>query len=100
MPDHALNASLLPRPLRLLLDSPVDPRLEGTLRCFLEHAGSIPAHGGGLGSTAPSLYYRLRQIQGDHRPRPGPRRRCSSGPCTSRPRTRNCSRHRPQSPPV
>ncbi|MCG0063845.1 PucR family transcriptional regulator [Streptomyces tricolor] len=63
LPDHALNASLLPRPLRLLLDSPVGPRLEGTLRCFLEHAGSIPRTAEALRIHRTSLYYRLRQIQ-------------------------------------
>ncbi|MFF5532873.1 PucR family transcriptional regulator [Streptomyces cinerochromogenes] len=63
IPDHALTPSLLPGPLRLLLDSPVGQRLEDTLRCFLEHAGSIPRTAEALRIHRTSLYYRLRQIQ-------------------------------------
>ncbi|MET8771575.1 helix-turn-helix domain-containing protein [Streptomyces sp. NPDC004658] len=63
VPDHALTPSLLPTPLRLLLDSPGGPRLEETLRCFLEHAGSIPRTAEALRIHRTSLYYRLRQIQ-------------------------------------
>ncbi|MGW2034376.1 PucR family transcriptional regulator [Streptomyces sp. NPDC001356] len=63
VPDHALTPSLVPTPLRLLLDSPGGRRLEETLRCFLEHAGSIPRTAEALGIHRTSLYYRLRQIQ-------------------------------------
>jgi len=63
VPDDALNLSLLPRPLRLLLESPGGQRLEETLRCFLEHAGSIPRTAEALQIHRTSLYYRLRQIQ-------------------------------------
>ncbi|UFR00499.1 helix-turn-helix domain-containing protein [Streptomyces sp. Go40/10] len=63
LPDHALNPSLLPGPLRLLLDSPVGQRLEDTLRCFLENAGSVPRTAEALQIHRTSLYYRLRQIQ-------------------------------------
>ncbi|MGW3464972.1 helix-turn-helix domain-containing protein, partial [Streptomyces olivaceoviridis] len=34
-----------------------------TLRCFLEHAGSIPRTAEALQIHRTSLYYRLRQIQ-------------------------------------
>ncbi|GGS76968.1 PucR family transcriptional regulator [Streptomyces cinerochromogenes] len=63
LPDDALNPSLLPGPLRLLLDSPVGQRLEDTLRCFLENAGSVPRTAEALQIHRTSLYYRLRQIQ-------------------------------------
>jgi sugar diacid utilization regulator len=63
VPDHALTPSLLPKPLRLLLESSVGPRLVETLRCFLEHAGSIPRTAEALQIHRTSLYYRLRQIQ-------------------------------------
>jgi hypothetical protein len=63
LPDAALNASLLPKPVRTLLESPVGQRLEETLRCFLENAGSIPRTSEALGIHRTSLYYRLRQVQ-------------------------------------
>ncbi|MFE7191881.1 PucR family transcriptional regulator [Kitasatospora sp. NPDC057541] len=63
LPDHALNESLLPRPLRTLLESGNGPRLEETLRCFLDHAGSMPRTAEALRVHRTSLYYRLRQIQ-------------------------------------
>ncbi|MEV5146179.1 helix-turn-helix domain-containing protein [Streptomyces sp. NPDC052727] len=63
VPEHALTPSLLPTPLRLLLDSPGSQRLMDTLRCFLEHAGSIPRTTEALQIHRTSLYYRLRQIQ-------------------------------------
>ncbi|MEV5386585.1 helix-turn-helix domain-containing protein [Streptomyces sp. NPDC052721] len=63
VPEHALTPSLLPTPLRLLLDSPGSQRLLDTLRCFLEHAGSIPRTTEALQIHRTSLYYRLRQIQ-------------------------------------
>ncbi|WP_037861455.1 PucR family transcriptional regulator [Streptomyces sp. NRRL S-340] len=63
MPDHALNPSLLPRPLSLLLESTGGQRLEETLTCFLDHAGSIPRTAEALQIHRTSLYYRLRQIQ-------------------------------------
>ncbi|GHB65665.1 transcriptional regulator [Streptomyces viridiviolaceus] len=63
LPDEALNASLLPKPVRILLNSPVGQRLEDTLRCFLENAGSIPRTAEALGIHRTSLYYRLRQVQ-------------------------------------
>ncbi|MEV7075756.1 helix-turn-helix domain-containing protein [Streptomyces sp. NPDC093990] len=63
LPDHALNASLLPRPLRTLLAADGAPRLEETLRVFLEHAGSVPRTAEALQIHRTSLYYRLRQIQ-------------------------------------
>ncbi|MGV9352615.1 PucR family transcriptional regulator [Streptomyces misionensis] len=63
VPDHALNRSLLPRPLTLLLDSPGGQRLEETLACFLDNAGSIPRTAEALQIHRTSLYYRLRQIQ-------------------------------------
>ncbi|MFH8566254.1 PucR family transcriptional regulator [Streptomyces sp. NPDC017988] len=63
LPDHALNESLLPKPLRTLLGATGGQRLEETLRCFLEHAGSIPRTAEALRIHRTSLYYRLRQIQ-------------------------------------
>ncbi|MFH8490997.1 PucR family transcriptional regulator [Streptomyces longisporoflavus] len=63
LPDHALNDSLLPKPLRTLLEAAGGQRLEETLRSFLEHAGSIPRTAEALQIHRTSLYYRLRQIQ-------------------------------------
>lgn len=63
LPDHALNASLVPKPLRLLMESNGTARLEETLRCFLEHAGSVSRTAEALQVHRTSLYYRLRQIQ-------------------------------------
>ncbi|MER6139755.1 helix-turn-helix domain-containing protein [Streptomyces sparsogenes] len=63
LPERSLNEALLPGPLRALLDAPGGNRLEDTLRCFLEHAGSIPRTAEALQIHRTSLYYRLRQIQ-------------------------------------
>ncbi|APY84508.1 transcriptional regulator [Streptomyces alfalfae] len=63
LPEHALNASLIPKPLRVLSGTHGGDRLRDTLRCFLEHAGSIPRTADALGIHRTSLYYRLRQIQ-------------------------------------
>ncbi|MFD8009164.1 PucR family transcriptional regulator [Streptomyces sp. NPDC058955] len=63
LPEHALNASLVPKPLRTLTESHGGDRLRDTLRCFLDHAGSIPRTAEALGIHRTSLYYRLRQIQ-------------------------------------
>ncbi|WP_030691414.1 CdaR family transcriptional regulator [Streptomyces globisporus] len=63
LPEHALNASLVPKPLRTLSGTHGGDRLRDTLRCFLEHAGSIPRTADALGIHRTSLYYRLRQIQ-------------------------------------
>ncbi|GAA1383298.1 helix-turn-helix domain-containing protein [Kitasatospora putterlickiae] len=63
LPDTALNDSLVPKPLRRLLDGGSHARLEETLRCFLENAGSVPRTAEVLEVHRTSLYYRLRQIQ-------------------------------------
>ncbi|MFE7562333.1 PucR family transcriptional regulator [Kitasatospora sp. NPDC057500] len=63
LPDAALNDSLVPKPLRRLLDGGSHARLEETLRCFLENAGSVPRTAEVLEVHRTSLYYRLRQIQ-------------------------------------
>ncbi|MFJ9642183.1 PucR family transcriptional regulator [Streptomyces sp. NPDC004244] len=63
LPDSALNDTLLPKPLRRLLDGGGNSRLEETLRCFLENAGSVPRTAEALEVHRTSLYYRLRQIQ-------------------------------------
>ncbi|MFI1105122.1 PucR family transcriptional regulator [Streptomyces melanogenes] len=63
LPEHALNTSLVPKPLRTLSEAHGGDRLRDTLRCFLEHAGSIPRTAETLGIHRTSLYYRLRQIQ-------------------------------------
>ncbi|MFG2915028.1 PucR family transcriptional regulator [Kitasatospora sp. NPDC048298] len=63
LPDSALDESLLPNPLRRLLDDSAGARLEETLRCFLENAGSVPRTAEMLELHRTSLYYRLRQIQ-------------------------------------
>ncbi|MGO4630914.1 PucR family transcriptional regulator [Streptomyces sp. 2RAF24] len=63
LPEHALNASLVPKPLRTLTEAHGGDRLRDTLRSFLEHAGSIPRTAETLGIHRTSLYYRLRQIQ-------------------------------------
>ncbi|MBX9392916.1 helix-turn-helix domain-containing protein [Streptomyces sp. TRM72054] len=63
LPEHALNESLIPKPLRTLTEANGGPRLRDTLRCFLENAGSIPKTADALQLHRTSLYYRLRQIQ-------------------------------------
>ncbi|MFJ9776556.1 PucR family transcriptional regulator [Kitasatospora sp. NPDC101157] len=63
LPDDALNDSLVPQPLRRLLEGGGSSRLEETLRCFLENAGSVPRTAEILEVHRTSLYYRLRQIQ-------------------------------------
>ncbi|MEU1287958.1 helix-turn-helix domain-containing protein [Kitasatospora sp. NPDC005856] len=63
LPDRALNASLVPKPLRTLLESGGGHRLEETLRCFLDHAGSTTRTAEALRIHRTSLHYRLRQIQ-------------------------------------
>lgn len=63
LPEHALNRSLVPKPLRTLDEAGGGDRLRDTLRCFLEHAGSIPRTADALRIHRTSLYYRLRQIQ-------------------------------------
>ncbi|MFI8966396.1 PucR family transcriptional regulator [Streptomyces sp. NPDC053493] len=63
LPEHALNTSLVPKPLRTLGEAHGGDRLRDTLRCFLEHAGSIPRTADALRLHRTSLYYRLRQIQ-------------------------------------
>lgn len=63
LPEHVLNESLIPKPLRTLTEASGGPRLRDTLRCFLENAGSIPKTADALQLHRTSLYYRLRQIQ-------------------------------------
>ncbi|WP_330333406.1 helix-turn-helix domain-containing protein [Streptomyces sp. NBC_00536] len=63
LPEHALNASLVPKQLRTLSGAHGGDRLRDTLRCFLEHAGSVPRTADTLGIHRTSLYYRLRRIQ-------------------------------------
>ncbi|WP_151481089.1 PucR family transcriptional regulator [Streptomyces albicerus] len=63
LPEESLNASLVPEPLRTLMDSNGGSRHRETLRCFLEHAGSIPRTAEALQIHRTSLYYRLGQIQ-------------------------------------
>ncbi|MBP0453514.1 helix-turn-helix domain-containing protein [Kitasatospora sp. RG8] len=63
LPEHVLNASLIPEPLRTLSGTHGGDRLRDTLRCFLENAGSIPRTAEALRLHRTSLYYRLRQIQ-------------------------------------
>ncbi|MFD7130892.1 PucR family transcriptional regulator [Streptomyces sp. NPDC059894] len=63
LPDRALNPSLLPQPLRTLLEAAGGHRLVDTLRSFLEHAGSVPRTAEALQIHRTSLYYRLKQIQ-------------------------------------
>ncbi|MFE4519903.1 PucR family transcriptional regulator [Kitasatospora sp. NPDC056783] len=63
LPESALNDSLLPKPLLGLLDDSAGSRLEETLRCFLENAGSVPRTAEILELHRTSLYYRLRRIQ-------------------------------------
>ncbi|MFF2545008.1 PucR family transcriptional regulator [Kitasatospora sp. NPDC058063] len=64
LPESALNDSLLPKPLRrLLATGGGNSRLEETLRCFLDNAGSVPRTAEVLELHRTSLYYRLRQIQ-------------------------------------
>ncbi|MER7707837.1 helix-turn-helix domain-containing protein [Kitasatospora sp. NPDC097605] len=63
LPDSALNDFLVPEPLRRLLGGGAHARLEETLRCFLENAGSVPRTAEILEVHRTSLYYRLRQIQ-------------------------------------
>ncbi|MFF5516439.1 PucR family transcriptional regulator [Streptomyces coeruleorubidus] len=63
LPEYALNASLLPQPLRALAEAHGGARLRDTLRCFLDDAGSIPRTADALRLHRTSLYYRLRQIR-------------------------------------
>ncbi len=63
LPSSVLGESLVPKPLRRLLESHGTPRLEETLRCFLENAGSVPRTAETLQIHRTSLYYRMRQIQ-------------------------------------
>ncbi|MEU7096411.1 PucR family transcriptional regulator [Kitasatospora aureofaciens] len=63
LPEDVLNDSLVPQPLRRLLKGGGNARLEETLRCFLENAGSVPRTAEILEIHRTSLYYRLRQIQ-------------------------------------
>ncbi|MFI9584214.1 PucR family transcriptional regulator [Streptomyces sp. NPDC052236] len=63
LPEHALNESLIPMPLRALARSSGAARLRETLRCFLDFAGSVPRTSEALQIHRTSLYYRLRQIQ-------------------------------------
>ncbi|MER7569086.1 helix-turn-helix domain-containing protein [Streptomyces sp. NPDC097941] len=63
LPEHALNESLIPMPLRALARSSGAARLRETLRCFLDFAGSAPRTAEALQIHRTSLYYRLRQIQ-------------------------------------
>ncbi len=48
---------------RQLLEAGPGAKLEETLRCFLENAGSVPRTAEALEVHRTSLYYRLRQIQ-------------------------------------
>ncbi|MFC0601665.1 PucR family transcriptional regulator [Streptomyces palmae] len=63
LPEHTLNASLVPKPLRTLAEADGGDRLRDTLRCFLEHAGSISRAAEAMRLHRTSLHYRLRQIQ-------------------------------------
>ncbi|MFF1480148.1 PucR family transcriptional regulator [Streptomyces sp. NPDC058301] len=63
LPEHALDESLIPKPLRTLSEANGGDRLRATLRSYLEHAGSIPRTADALKLHRTSLYYRLRQIQ-------------------------------------
>ncbi|MFD9725283.1 PucR family transcriptional regulator [Streptomyces sp. NPDC059072] len=63
LPEHVLNTSLVPKSLRTLTEGHGGDRLRDTLRCYLEHAGSIPRTADTLGIHRTSLYYRLRRIQ-------------------------------------
>ncbi|MEU1290134.1 helix-turn-helix domain-containing protein [Kitasatospora sp. NPDC005856] len=63
LPESALDDSLLPKPLRRLLEGGGNARLEETLRCYLDNAGSVPKTAEALELHRTSLYYRLRQIQ-------------------------------------
>ncbi|MFD4658118.1 PucR family transcriptional regulator [Kitasatospora sp. NPDC058444] len=63
LPESALDDSLLPKPLRRLLEGGGNARLEETLRCYLDNAGSVPKTAEVLELHRTSLYYRLRQIQ-------------------------------------
>ncbi|MER7406050.1 helix-turn-helix domain-containing protein [Streptomyces sp. NPDC000070] len=63
LPEHALNDSLVPKPLRTLSETNGGDRLRDTLRCFLKHAGSIPRTADALKVHRTSLYYRLRRIE-------------------------------------
>lgn len=63
LPESALDESLLPKPLRRLLEGGGNARLLETLRCYLDNAGSVPKTAEALELHRTSLYYRLRQIQ-------------------------------------
>ena len=63
LPDSALTPALLPDPLRALLEHERGARLVGTLRSYLDHAGSIPRTAAALHLHRTSLYYRLGQIR-------------------------------------
>jgi len=63
LPDDAVPAQSVAGPLRALAAHDSGARLRATLRCFLDHAGSVPRTAAALHLHRTSLYYRLGQIR-------------------------------------
>ena len=63
LPDDALVWSTVPEPVRRLVERDGAGKLLETLRCFLEHGGSISHTAAALHMHRTSLYYRLDQIR-------------------------------------
>lgn len=63
IPAERLTATLVPGPLRALVDQDPHGRLVQTLAAYLDHAGSSPETAAVLHIHRTSLYYRLRRIE-------------------------------------
>ena len=63
LPDDLLVGSAVSGPLAALAAHDHGARLRATLRCYLDHAGSVPRTAAALHLHRTSLYYRLGQIR-------------------------------------
>jgi len=63
IPDGALVPSLIPEPVRALVDQDRTGKLTETARAYLDHGGSISRTAEDLYMHRTSLYYRLNQIR-------------------------------------
>ncbi|MBC2638191.1 MULTISPECIES: CdaR family transcriptional regulator [unclassified Rhodococcus (in: high G+C Gram-positive bacteria)] len=63
LPDDALTWSVLPTPVRALVDHDTSGKLIETLRAYLNHGGSVSRTATALHLHRTSLYYRLDQIR-------------------------------------
>src|SRR5690606_16408158 len=63
IPTDRLTTSLVPAPLRALVEQDPHGRLVETLTAYLDHAGSSPETAAALHIHRTSLYYRLHRIE-------------------------------------